>query len=172
MPLDHPAAAALKAQFPDVKFRGAHFRTQTQIIVPAGSFLDVVRFLKEGPLAYDFLSDVSAVDYLNFPGTPREGRFGLLYVFSSIEKGSERLLIRVFVDEPNPTVDSLVPLYAGAEFLEREVFDMFGITFANHPDLRRILTWDTFVAHPLRKDYPVIGRGEREAYPVITRDSA
>ena len=65
-----------------------------------------------------------------------------------------------------------MPLYAGAEWLEREVYDMFGIKFRYHPDLRRILTWDTFTANPLRKDYPVTGKGEREDYPILTRESA
>ena len=59
-----------------------------------------------------------------------------------------------------------------AEWMEREAYDMFGFIFLNHPDLRRILTWDTFVANPLRKDYPVTGRGEREQFPILTRDSA
>jgi NADH-quinone oxidoreductase subunit C len=63
-------------------------------------------------------------------------------------------------------------LYAGAEWLEREVYDMFGIRFVNHPDLRKILTWDGFKAFPLRKDYPVTGKGEREQYPILSRESA
>ncbi len=172
MSIEHPAAAALKQQFPGVSFKGSNFRGQTQIIVPAANLTEVVKFLKTGPLGYEMLSDVSCVDYLNFPGNPRDGRFGLLYIFNSIAVGSPRLTLRVFLNEPDLTVDSMVPLYAGAEFLEREVFDMFGIKFAGHPDLRRILTWDTFVAHPLRKDYPVTGRGEREQYPIMTRDSA
>ena len=108
---------------------------------------------------------------------PQDGRFGLVYVFNSIPReagknGAPRLILRVFLDETHLEVESMVPLYAGAEWLEREVFDMFGIRFANHPDLRRILTWDSFEAHPLRKDYPVTGKGEREKYPILSRDSA
>ena len=69
-------------------------------------------------------------------------------------------------------MDSVCDLWAGAEWPEREVYDMFGIRFRNHPDLRRILTWEDFPAHPLRKDYPLRGRGEREMYTVMERGEA
>jgi NADH-quinone oxidoreductase subunit C len=177
MAINHPAAAKLKERFPAIPFAGAQFKGDTQIVVPKGSLIEVVTFLKEeASLNYNMLADVTCVDYLNYPGGPKEGRFGLVYIFNSVPaaggEGTPRLIVRVFVKEGDLEVDSLVPLYAGAEWLEREVFDMFGITFRNHPDLRRILTWDTFEAHPLRKDYPVTGKGEREQYPVLTRESA
>ena len=177
MPIDHPAAAKLKEKFPNLALKGAQFKGDTQIIIPKASFLAVVAFLKtDSGLNYNMLSDVSAVDYLNYPGTPKDARFGLVYIFNSIPlaggDGSPRLILRVFLDEPDLEVDSLVPLYFGAEWIEREVYDMFGIKFRNHPDLRRILTWDGFKFHPLRKDYPVTGRGEREQFSILTRDSA
>lgn len=179
MALDHPAVGRLKEKFPGLKLKGAHFRGDTQIIVPAAEFLAVARFLKEDPaLNYNMLADVTAVDYLNYPGAPKDGRFGLVYVFNSVpmELGggvpAPRLIVRVFLDEGNLEVESMVPLYAGAEWLEREVYDMFGIRFVNHPDLRKILTWDGFKAFPLRKDYPVTGKGEREQYPILSRESA
>ncbi len=177
MAIDHPAAVKLKAQFPTLGLKGAQFKGDTQVVVPKANLLEVITFLKNDPqLHYNFLADVTAVDYLNFPGAPKDGRFGLVYVLSSIPAaagvGTPRLIVRVFLNDDDLEVESLVPLYAGAEWMEREVYDMFGIKFRNHPDLRRILTWDTFVAHPLRKDYPVRGRGEREQYPVLTRDSA
>jgi NADH-quinone oxidoreductase subunit C len=76
--------------------------------------------------------------------------------------------------DPDPAlvVDSVTDLWPGAEWMEREVYDMYGIRFRNHPDLRRILTWKDFPAHPLRKDYPLRGRGEREHYQKLARDSA
>ena len=156
---------------------GAQFKGDTQVVVPGANLTEVVTFLKNEPsLNYNMLADVTCVDYLNCPGAPEAGRFGLVYIFSSVPvaggEGTPRLIVRVFLNEDDLEVDSLVPLYAGAEWLEREVFDMFGIRFRNHPDLRRILTWDTFAAHPLRKDYPVTGKGEREQFPVVTRDSA
>lgn len=177
MAIDHPAAARLKQRFPALGLKGAQFRGDTQIIVPKANLIEVVSFLKSEPeLNYNMLSDVSAVDYLNFSGSPKDGRYGVVYIFNSINQnggeGTPRLILRVFLNEGDPEVDSLVPLYAGAEWLEREVYDMFGIRFRNHPDLRRILTWDGFKAHPLRKDYPITGRGEREQYPILTRDSA
>jgi NADH-quinone oxidoreductase subunit C len=69
-------------------------------------------------------------------------------------------------------LDSACDLWAGAEWMEREVFDMLGIRFRNHPDLRRILLWEEYPGHPLRKDYPLRGRGERESYQVVDRTSA
>jgi NADH-quinone oxidoreductase subunit C len=177
MPIDHPAAAKLKAKFPNVGLKGAQFRGDTHIIVPRDRLTEVVTFLKNDPdLNYNMLSDVTAADYLNYPGAPKEGRYGLVYIFNSIPlqagEGSPRLILRVFLNDGDLEVDSLVPIYAGAEWLEREVYDMFGIKFKNHPDLRKILTWDGFKDFPLRKDYPVTGKGEREKYPILSRDSA
>jgi NADH-quinone oxidoreductase subunit C len=171
MAIDHPAVAKLKGKFPDAKFQGSQFRGDMQIAVPAQMLTSVITFLRDEPsLGYNMLSDVSCVDYLNFPGA--KDRFGLVYVLNSVDVGATRLIVRVFLNEPEIEVDSLVPLFAGAEWLEREVYDMFGIKFRNHPDLRRVLTWDGFKDHPLRKDYPVTGKGERENYPILSRDSA
>jgi NADH-quinone oxidoreductase subunit C len=78
--------------------------------------------------------------------------------------------VRSFVNEPKPVVPSVVGLWEGANWLEREVWDLLGIRFAGHPDLRRIVLPDAFAAHPLRKDYPLQGRGERHNFPVLKRN--
>ena len=98
-------------------------------------------------------------------------RFGLVYVLLGTET-NERLIVRTYRNEPDLTVPSAVPLWESANWLEREVYDMFGIRFAGHPDLRRILLPEAFAAFPLRKDYPLQGRGERHNFPVLTRESA
>ena len=171
MAIDHPAVAKLKETFPGAKFMGSQFRGDTQIAVPAAILASVVTYLRDEPsLGYNMLADVSCVDYLNFPGA--KDRFGLVYVLNSVDVGAPRLILRVFLNEPELEVESLVPIFAGAEWLEREVFDMFGIKFRNHPDLRRILTGDGFKDHALRKDYPVTGKGERENYPILSRESS
>ncbi|MEM7809353.1 MAG: NADH-quinone oxidoreductase subunit C, partial [Planctomycetota bacterium] len=74
--------------------------------------------------------------------------------------------------DPGLFIDSMTGVYAGAEWPEREAYDMFGIVFRGHPDLRRLLTWNGFDARPLRKDYPLRGVGERESYPIVTRETA
>ncbi|HEX7009490.1 MAG TPA: NADH-quinone oxidoreductase subunit C, partial [Phycisphaeraceae bacterium] len=144
-----------------------------------------LRFLRDDPAcAYDYLSDVTGVDYLNYPGLPAQGprgRFAVVYNLVST-RDNRRLLVKVYLDpsldthgaedDPALHLPTVTDLWPGAEWMEREVFDMFGIRFDGHPDLRRILLWESYPAHPLRKDYPVTGRGEREDYRVIHRESA
>jgi NADH-quinone oxidoreductase subunit C len=120
------------------------------LLEPAG-LRESFRVLKEDlGLAFDFLSDITAVDYW----TKKEPRFEVVYHLVSLGRKA-RLRIRVPVSESAPTVDSLTPLWPGANFLEREVWDLFGIRFTGHPDLRRVLLYDEFQGHPLRKDYPI-----------------
>jgi NADH-quinone oxidoreductase subunit C len=95
----------------------------------------------------------------------------VIYSLLSITKG-HRLWVKCFANDSSPEVPSVVSIWKGANWLEREVWDMFGVRFTGHPDLRRILTWEAFEAHPLRKDYPLQGRGEREDFARITRESA
>ena len=199
--LDHPSLPLVKQQFPNVKFLATQFRNQTTLVVPPENLHKVMTFLRDDPgCAYNFLSDVIGVDYLDYPTTKGEsssttsgegengrseagekGRFAVIYMLISHEH-NRRLWVKVFL---NPTLDtrgieddpalylpSMCDLWPGAEWPEREVFDMFGIRFDNHPDLRRILTWESYPAHPLRKDYPLRGRSERETFEVVTRDSA
>jgi NADH-quinone oxidoreductase subunit C len=109
------------------------------------------------------------------------GRFAVVHALTSITR-EVRFFVKTFLDATLPTdgiakdpalvLDSCCDLWPGAEWMEREVFDMFGIRFTNHPDLRRILLWEEYPGHPLRKDYPVRGRGEREQYRVVDRTSA
>lgn len=179
--LDHPTLPLLKQAFPDVRFLAAEFRGQTTVIVPRDRLHDVARFLRDDPRCdYNFLSDVVGVDYLSYPA-PQPGRFAVVYLLLS-HQHDRRLRLKVCLEpsrdtrgiEPDPalSVDSVTDLWPGAEWTEREVFDMYGIRFRNHPDLRRILMWKDYPAHPLRKDYPLRGDGEREHYQQLARDSA
>jgi NADH-quinone oxidoreductase subunit C len=112
---------------------------------------DSFRLLKEDDdLGFNFLSDITAVDYWK----KQEPRFEVVYQLVSFKK-RRRLRIRVGVPESEAHVESMTPLWRGANFLEREIWDLYGIHFSDHPDLRRILLYDEFVGHPLRKDYPV-----------------
>ena len=141
------------------------YRGQTRVVVPADVSFDALSWLKEQ--GFDLLIDVTCVDYLEYRDARH--RYGLVYLLASTTT-NQRLTIRVFVDDPDPTVRSVVPLWVGANWLEREVWDMFGIRFTGHPDLRRLMMPEEFTAHPLRKDYPLQGRGERHNFPVITRE--
>jgi NADH-quinone oxidoreductase subunit C len=158
--------AALAEKFPQV--RTSDFRGATRAIVPRESMYAALEFLKT-QRRFDLLVDITCVDYLHYRGAT--DRFGLVYLLANTNN-NERLTVRVFLNEPDLTVPSVVPLWEGANWMEREVFDMFGITFAGHPDLRRILLPEEFAAFPLRKDYPLQGRGERHNFPVLTRHGA
>jgi NADH-quinone oxidoreductase subunit C len=179
--LDHPTLPVIKAGFPDVRFKAAEFRGQTTLVVPSPNLHDVMRHLRDDPrCAYDYLVDVVGADYLNYPAETL-GRFAVIYQLSSIPH-NRRLTVKSFLNPsidtsgivPDPTleIDSVTDIWPGAEWLEREVYDMFGIRFRNHPDLRRILLWKDYPGHPLRKDYPLRGRGERETYTQLTRESS
>lgn len=129
---------------------------QDTVIIAKSALSDLARFLKEDPdLQYNYLMDLTAVDHWK-----RKPRFEVVYHFLSL-KNKFRIRVKVPVGGPEPEVDTLVPLWAGANWYEREVFDMFGIKFKGHPDLRRILMYPEFEGHALRKDYPIQKRQPR-----------
>ncbi len=186
--LDHPTLPFVKQKFAGRKLFATEFRGQTTLIIDKADLLEVMAFLhSDERCQYNFLSDVTCVDYLNYPGNPDsdnpapKGRFGVVYNLVSYPH-NHRLFVKVMLDptldtsgiedDPALHIPSVCGIWPGAEWTEREVFDMFGIRFDAHPDLRRILLWEDYPAHPLRKDYPVNGRGEREEHLVIDRDSA
>jgi NADH-quinone oxidoreductase subunit C len=172
-----PVISAIQQKFSDLKLTIGPLNPSTadrvnQVCVSMGpeGLREVFEFLRHDERClFEQVSDVTCVDYLNFPDA--EDRFGVVYTLVSVTHG-HRLWVKCLVNDPNPTVPSAVPIWNGADWLEREIYDLFGIIFEGHRDLRRIMTWDDFVAHPLRKDYPLHGRGEREDYPVITTESA
>jgi len=176
--LDHPTLPRIRANFQGVKLMASEFRGQTTLVVPAAESHRVLRFMRDDPECdYDFLSDVTAVDYLGYPVT-MPGRFAVIWVLVST-RHNRRIVVQSYLDpsgetggnarDPALTIDSVTDIWPGAEWREREAYDMFGISFRNHPDLRRILLWEDYPAFPLRKDYPLRGRGEREHYTVMDR---
>lgn len=188
--ITHPALAPLKARFPDQKLQIGEFRDLVTVVVPREHIREVSQFLRDEPsLRYDMLAELNGVDYLGFPGAKH--RFGINYGLTSVSNNN-RLWLKVFLDprrettpktaprdedalekgDPGLMVESVTSVWPGAEWMEREVYDMYGIIFTHHPDLRRILTWSEFGSYPLRKDYPLRGVGEREDYKIITREGA
>jgi len=169
--------SALRRRFPELPWeprplleRPGAVPDQWWIGLAPQRLVEVMTFLRDDPQTrFEQLSDLTCVDYLRFPGAT--DRYGVIYSLLSLTWG-HRLWVKCFVNDPQPEVPSVVGIWPGADWMEREVYDMFGIRFAGHPDLRRILTWEGFAAHPLRKDYPLRGRGEREDYEVVTRQSA
>lgn len=167
MPHQPPAVddvvARLATTFPGLT--SSTYRGQMRVVVPESQSFELLADLKGQ--GFDLLVDVTCVDYLEYRDATH--RYGLVYVLANTST-NQRLTVRVFVDDPEPAVRSVVPLWEGANWLEREVWDLFGIRFVGHPDLRRLVMPEEFTAHPLRKDYPLQGRGERHNFPVITRD--
>lgn len=179
--LDHPIFPLVRAAFASKRFRATEHQGQATLIVEPADLHEVLSFLRNDPRCdFNFLSDVIGVDYLNYPAPPI-ARFAVIYNLCSYSR-TDRIFVKTFLDPSMPTqgidedpalyLDSVCDLWPGAEWTEREVFDMLGIRFRNHPDLRRILLWKDFPAHPLRKDYPLRGRGERERYNVVDRTDA
>jgi len=159
--------SALQAKF-GAELVESSFRDNRRIDVPAAKVFDVLSSLKNDH-GFNSLIDMTAVDYLEYEGAT--DRFGVVYMLLDIFSG-ERLIVRTAVNLPDPKLPSVYSLWRGCDWLEREIFDMFGIVFEGHPDLRRILMPEEFAAFPLRKDYPLKGRGERHNFPVITRSGS
>ncbi len=125
----------------------------------------IVAFLKTTPeLDYNFLMDITAVDYLE-----RRPRFEVVYHFYSLSRNL-RVRIKVQVPENDLVVPSVASLYGIANWMEREVYDLYGITFSGHPDLRRILLYEGFEGHPLRKDFPVNKRQSVDTVKIYRGD--
>jgi NADH-quinone oxidoreductase subunit C len=154
MPLDesHPALQKLRQFDPEAVEEVQEFRGELTINIRAPRLRAICEFLRDEPqLSFKYLADLTAVDHY-----PSEPRFETVYHLLSLETGV-RLRLKVKISGENPQVDSMVPIWPAATAFECEVFDLFGIQFAGHPDLRRILLPEEWEGHPLRKDYPVQG---------------
>jgi NADH-quinone oxidoreductase subunit C len=160
-----PYKDTLRERFGADSFTTSQFRDNRRVIVPPERVFAFLQCLKEA-CGFDMLADLTAVDYLYYPEA--RDRFGVVYALLNTSTG-ERVYVKTYVNESDPVVPSAFPLWKGADWMEREVFDMYGIVFEGHPDLRRILMPEEFTAFPLRKDYPLRGRGERHNFAVITR---
>lgn len=151
------AVIKLREKFASSVVEVVEFRGEVTVTVKKSDIIPVLSFLKQS-LQYNLLTDVTAVDYLG----KKEDRFMMVYQLYSIPV-KDRLRIKAAVSEDDCRIQSATQVWQTANWLEREVYDLFGIVFENHPDLRRILMTDDWVGHPLRKDYPLQGPG-REPY--------
>ncbi len=139
----------LKKQFPE-KIKDISVQFGDEIVsIEKDSLIEIAKFLKNKPYDFAMLLDLTCVDYFK-----DDSRFEMVYHFFSLS-GNLRLRVKTRLSEKSLSIDSLTSLWKNANWLEREVFDMFGIDFLNHPDLRRLFMYDEFEGHPLRKDYPL-----------------
>jgi NADH-quinone oxidoreductase subunit C len=141
----------------------AEWRGDVAVTVSRDKLLEVAQFLRSDPgMDFDYIVHVSSVDWPD-----DEERFEVVWEFYSIRK-RHRIRLKTRVPESDCVVDSLTNLWKGADFMEREVFDMMGIRFRNHPDLRRILMPDDYTeGYPLRKDFPLRGKGWRDTFEFL-----
>lgn len=144
-------------RYPSAIIHTEYFRYQFTLILRREDFKAAMALLKN-ELEFDFLVDVTAADYLKMN---RQPRFEVVYHLRSMKHGN-RLRVKVPVPEEDCRIDSVVSLWNSANWLERETAEMYGITFTGHPDPRKLLMPETFTDFPLRKDYPLRGKGERE----------
>jgi NADH-quinone oxidoreductase subunit C len=146
-------AENIKELFPEEVLAVSEFRGQVSVTLRKNRIRDIARYLHDAPdLYFDYLIDVCGVDYLG----KKEKRFEVVYHLYSI-KHRRAIRLKAEVGEEDLTLDSVVPVWIGANWHEREAFDLYGIKFSGHPDLRRILMPEDWEGHPLRKDYPLKG---------------
>ena len=141
----------LKAQFGNAILQTSEFRGELTAVVAAEHVVEVLTFVKNDPDGYPVFEDLTAVDW-----PERDPRFEVVYQLLSYKKKSG-LRLKVQLPEDAPTIPTITSLWIGANWFEREVYDLFGITFSGHPDLRRLMMPDDWIRHPLRKDYPLGG---------------
>jgi NADH-quinone oxidoreductase subunit C len=159
----------IREKFPDAVLDVNTFRGDTRILVKREAIVEICTLMRDDPeLQYNFFAECLGVDYLDYR---EDYRFEVVYNLYSLQYEQEgqqygfnrRIFLKVPVPEDDPVVPSVVSVYPGANFPEREIYDMFGVRFSGHPDLRRILMSDDWVGHPQRKDYPL--GGERVQFP-------
>jgi NADH-quinone oxidoreductase subunit C len=184
--MNTPLITAVTDRFPGAVLSSHAYRGDQTVVLKRDSLLEIAQYLKEDQaMQMNLLVDITAVDYSTFgkspapaffassgvsvrpsaqipdeepwPGPPGKERFAMIYHFYSMQH-KHRLRLVVPLEESSLELGSLTSLWAGANWLEREVWDMFGIHFSGHPDLKRILMYEEFEGHPLRKDYPVAKR--------------
>ncbi len=165
-------AEKIKGKFPLEVLDTASFRDQVSITVKRDRIIDICHYLHEDPdIHMDYLSDLCGVDYKG-----RRLRFEVVYNLYSL-KYRHRIRVKALIPEDEPFIDSVVPVWSGANWHERETYDMYGIIFRGHPDLRRILLPEDWEGFPLRKDYPLKGpkdwewKGYEELKDLHTRDN-
>ena len=149
-------ATSVQGAFPNAVQEVKDFRGELTLIIDPAEIVSVARYLRDTPgLIFNYLSDVSAVDYWEAVGAyNRPGRFGVSYHLYSMLY-NRRVRLKVYLQEEEPVVASMTPLFPAANWLEREIFDMMGINFEGHPDMRRVLMPQDWDGHPHRRDYPL-----------------
>ena len=153
----------VKEQFPETVLAGTEFAGEQILHVKGQHILTVLTALKAD--GYNFLADLTAIDNLTLGGFER---FVVSYHLLC-HQSAERLTVKAYISEENPSMPSVESLWKTADWQEREVFDLYGIIFEGHPNLIRIMNPDDFDGYPLRKDYPRLGRKERDDFPVVDR---
>lgn len=149
--MENEISSLIKEKFKTCLIENGYIYNDEFFIIKPEFIKDLLSFLKQN--GFEFLMDLFAIDYLGYPQKKYSERFELVYNLYSI-KQNKRIFIKTLVDEKKSEVYSVVELFDAANWYEREVFDMYGIRFKGHPNLRRILMYDEFEGHPLRKDYP------------------
>lgn len=157
----------IKDRFPDTVIESKCFRDETTIVVKKESIVDVCKFLKnDKSLRFNYLSDLCGVDKLAVNNT-----FEIVYHLYSLIRNNRIRLKAQIPNSERPSIATVFPVWPTANWHEREVYDMFGVVFEGHPDMRRILTPEGFEGHPLRKDYPVNKRQPEDLREIYRRDS-
>ena len=155
--------AEIRDKFPDATLDITQFSGEDIIHIQGSYNLDVLKLFRDN--GFNFLADITAVDNLTLGGFER---FAVVYHLLSHET-TKRVTIKAYVTEDRPELSSVESLWKTADWQEREIYDLFGISFKGHPNLIRIMNPDDYKGHPLRKDYPRLGMKERDDFPVVKR---